>query len=117
VRVAKWGNSLAVRIPNVVVKALKLKSGDEIEIVVSREGRFEIGRDRSREGALEHLRALKKPPPRDSVSTGMRPMPDDRFFDTHILIYAFAAGDCRSAAAEAPLAGRRSMPHSPLSQN
>jgi predicted nucleic acid-binding protein len=31
-------------------------------------------------------------------------MPDDRFFDTNILIYAFAAGDQRSAKAEALMA-------------
>jgi predicted nucleic acid-binding protein len=31
-------------------------------------------------------------------------MPGDRFFDTNILIYAFAAGDRRSARAEALLA-------------
>lgn len=32
-------------------------------------------------------------------------MPDSRFFDTNILIYAFAAGDPRSARAEALVAG------------
>lgn len=64
VRVAKWGNSLAVRLPDAVVKALKLKSGDEIEIVATGSRRFEIGRDRSRERAIEHLRALKKPLPK-----------------------------------------------------
>ena len=63
-RVAKWGNSLAVRLPDVVVKALKLKSGDEIEIVATGARRFEIGRDRSRERAIEHLRSLKKPLPK-----------------------------------------------------
>ena len=31
-------------------------------------------------------------------------MPDDRFFDTNVLIYAFAAGDRRSARAESLLA-------------
>jgi antitoxin MazE len=63
-RVAKWGNSLAVRLPDAVVKALKLKTGDEIEIVASGARRFEIGRDRSREKALERLRTLKKPLPK-----------------------------------------------------
>jgi antitoxin MazE len=63
-RVAKWGNSLAVRLPESVVKALKLKSGDEIEIVAVGTRRFEIGRDRSREQALERLRTLKKPLPK-----------------------------------------------------
>jgi antitoxin MazE len=55
---------LAVRLPDAVVKALRLKSGDEIEIVVSGEREFQVGRDRSREQALARLRALKKPLPR-----------------------------------------------------
>ena len=63
-RVAKWGNSLAVRLPDAVVKALRLKSGDEIEIVVAGAKQFKIGRDRTRERALERLRALKKDLPR-----------------------------------------------------
>ena len=63
-RVAKWGNSLAVRLPDAVVKALNLKTGDEIEIVASGARRFEVGRDRSREKALDRLRALKKPLPK-----------------------------------------------------
>jgi antitoxin MazE len=63
-RVAKWGNSLAVRLPDSVVKALKLKTGDEIEIVATGARRFEVGRDRSREQALERLRKLKKPLPK-----------------------------------------------------
>jgi antitoxin MazE len=63
-RVAKWGNSLAVRLPETVVKALKLKTGDEIEIVATGARRFEVGRDRSRERALERLRTLKKPLPK-----------------------------------------------------
>ena len=52
-RVAKWGNSLAVRLPDAIVKALKLKSGDEIEIVVTGERAFQVERDTSRERALE----------------------------------------------------------------
>lgn len=63
-RVAKWGNSLAVRLPDAVVKALKLKTGDEIEIVAAGTRRFEVGRDRSRALALKRLRALKKPLPK-----------------------------------------------------
>ncbi len=63
-RVAKWGNSLAVRLPDSVVKALKLKSGDEIEIVISGMRRFEVVRDRRRERAIEQLRALQTPLPK-----------------------------------------------------
>ena len=63
-RVSKWGNSLAVRLPDAVVKALGLKTGDEVEIVVSGARRFQVSRDRTRERALERLRALKKPLPK-----------------------------------------------------
>jgi antitoxin MazE len=62
-QVAKWGNSLAVRLPRVVVDALKLKEGDEIEITVAGARRFEIARDRRREQALQRLRALRRPLP------------------------------------------------------
>jgi antitoxin MazE len=31
-KVAKWGNSLAVRLPAIVVEAMGLKEGDDIEI-------------------------------------------------------------------------------------
>ena len=58
-QVAKWGNSLAVRIPQAVVEALKLKEGDEIEITIAGMRRFEIGRDRTREEALQRIRALE----------------------------------------------------------
>ena len=33
-QVAKWGNSLAIRLPAAVVAALQLKEGDEIELHV-----------------------------------------------------------------------------------
>lgn len=63
-RVAKWGNSLAVRLPESVVKALQLKSGDEIEIVIAGARRFEVERDRRREQAIERLRKFKLPLPK-----------------------------------------------------
>ncbi len=63
-RVSKWGNSLAVRLPDTIVKSLKLKSGDEIEIVLRGERVFEVRRDSSRERALARLRKLRKPLPK-----------------------------------------------------
>jgi antitoxin MazE len=59
-QVAKWGNSLAVRLPKAVVDALKLKEGDEIEITVAGTRRFEVGHDRRREKALAQLRKYRK---------------------------------------------------------
>lgn len=56
-QVAKWGNSLAVRIPAAIVDALKLKEGDEIEIEMTGPRAFEIAR---KPGAAELLARLRK---------------------------------------------------------
>ena len=55
-QVSKWGNSLAIRLPQAVVEALQLKEGDEIEISVAGTREFAVDRDRRRERALEILR-------------------------------------------------------------
>lgn len=62
-QVSKWGNSLAVRLPAAVVKALDLKEGDEIEISVKDNRSFEVERDRRRLEALEAIRKLARPLP------------------------------------------------------
>ena len=61
--VSKWGNSLAVRLPAAVVDALELKEGDEIEIGIAGYREFLVGRDRSREKAMETIRRLARPLP------------------------------------------------------
>jgi antitoxin MazE len=63
-RLAKWGNSLAVRLPKAVIQALELKGGDDIEIVVADKRRFAVARDRRREIALAKLKRLKWPLPK-----------------------------------------------------
>jgi antitoxin MazE len=63
-RVAKWGNSLAIRLPSTVVEGLDLKEGDEIEIEIAGSRRFQVGRDKGRQNALARLKALKKPLPK-----------------------------------------------------
>jgi antitoxin MazE len=62
-QVAKWGNSLAVRLPAAVVESLQLKEGDQIEISVAGEREFEVSRDGRRERAIESMRRLRKPAP------------------------------------------------------
>ena len=62
-QVAKWGNSLAVRLPAAVVEALDLKEGDQVEIRVAGGRVFEVSRDQSRKRALEKLRKLSRPLP------------------------------------------------------
>jgi antitoxin MazE len=56
-RVAKWGNSLAVRLPAAVVEGLALKEGDEIEIHVIGTRAFEV---KKRTGTRELLVRLRK---------------------------------------------------------
>ena len=58
-QVAKWGNSLAVRLPSVVVEALKLKEGDEIEIHVADGRNFGVARKPERDELLTRLRAFR----------------------------------------------------------
>jgi antitoxin component of MazEF toxin-antitoxin module len=41
-RVTKWGNSLAIRLPAAVVEVLGLKEGDEIEIHVADARQFGV---------------------------------------------------------------------------
>jgi len=62
-QVAKWGNSLAVRLPAAVVEALKLKEGDQIEIQITGTRTFGVSRDNSRQTALERIRKLRRPLP------------------------------------------------------
>ena len=58
-RASKWGNSLAVRLPAVVVEALDLKEGGETEISIAGKRDFKVSRDRSKERALEQLRQMQ----------------------------------------------------------
>jgi len=58
-KVSKWGNSLAVRLPAAVVEALDLCEGDEIEVSIAGKHDFRVARDRSKERALEQLRQMK----------------------------------------------------------
>lgn len=59
-RVAKWGNSLAVRLPAAVVEALNLKDGDDVEIRVADGRSFEVKKKRTREQAIAALRKLRR---------------------------------------------------------
>ena len=64
-QVAKWGNSLAIRLPAVVVEGLRLKEGDEIEIHIANVREFGVARKPGREELLNQLRAYRGRLPRD----------------------------------------------------
>ena len=56
-QLAKWGNSLAVRLPAAVVDALGLKEGDDIEIEVADSGSFGV---RKKPDAAELLARVRR---------------------------------------------------------
>lgn len=58
-RVAKWGNSLAVRLPRAVAEALQLQEGDEIEIHVAGSRDFAVARKLDRAELIRRLRDFR----------------------------------------------------------
>lgn len=63
-QVAKWGNSLAVRLPAAVVEALELREGDDIEIIVDDPRTFAVRKKPGAQDMLARLRTFRgKLPP------------------------------------------------------
>jgi len=58
-QVARWGNSLAIRLPRAVVDALGLKEGDAVEVQVAGARALEIGRAPDRRALLARLRKYR----------------------------------------------------------
>ncbi|MFT5396883.1 MAG: antitoxin MazE [Gammaproteobacteria bacterium] len=64
-QISKWGNSLAVRLPAVIVEALNLKEGDDIEIDVVTAKHFEISKSVESRELLARLRKYRGRLPAD----------------------------------------------------
>lgn len=64
-QVAKWGNSLAIRLPAAVVEALELKPGDEVEVHVADARDLGVARKPGREDLLARLRSFRGRLPKD----------------------------------------------------
>lgn len=65
-QIAKWGNSLAVRIPADVVRALGLKEGDDVQLRALDTNELAVVTERQRrEAALARLRELRGTAPAD----------------------------------------------------
>ncbi|MGC4250023.1 MAG: AbrB/MazE/SpoVT family DNA-binding domain-containing protein [Sphingobium sp.] len=58
-QVAKWGNSLAVRLPAAIVEALNLHEGDDIEFYVTDERTMGVARKPGKSELLNRLRAYR----------------------------------------------------------
>ena len=59
-KVAKWGNSLAVRLPTALVEALDLKQGDEIDLEIAGRRELDISKQRERAELVARLHELLK---------------------------------------------------------
>jgi antitoxin MazE len=69
-RVSKWGNSLAVRLPKALVEQLGLKEGDELNVVAASNDTITVETKEAR-----RLRAL------DQLSKRNWTLPEDYKFD------------------------------------
>jgi antitoxin MazE len=64
-KVCKWGNSLAVRLPAAIVEILDLKAGDNIEIRVAGTRTLDVEQKLDREELLNRLRRFRGMLPAD----------------------------------------------------
>ena len=64
-KVAKWGNSLAVRLPAAVVEVLQLQDGDEIEIRAEGQRILTVCKKPDIEEMFARVRKLRGAMPKD----------------------------------------------------
>ena len=64
-KVAKWGNSLAIRLPRAVVEAMGLKEGDDVSIGVSGSQALSVECKPDRLALLDRLRRYEGRMPKD----------------------------------------------------
>ena len=64
-KVAKWGNSLAVRLPAAVVEVLQLQDGDEVEIHVDAPRVLTVAKKPDIEEMFARVRKLRGAMPKD----------------------------------------------------
>ena len=64
-QVSKWGNSMAIRLPASVVKALELHEGDDIEVLIAEERVFQVKKKPGNDAILARLRQFRGKLPAD----------------------------------------------------
>ncbi len=64
-RVSKWGNSLAIRLPASVIAALNLSEGDDIEVIVADDRLFQVRKKNDKQALLARLREFRGKLPAD----------------------------------------------------
>jgi len=64
-QVSKWGNSLAIRLPAGVCEVLRLREGDDVEVLVAGERTFELKKKPGRDDLLARVRRMRGKLPAD----------------------------------------------------
>ena len=60
IKISKWGNSLALRIPAAFIKEIQLKDGDKVEATLSKDGSLIIRPEKlDRKAIAAELRAFR----------------------------------------------------------
>ncbi len=57
-QLAKWGNSMAVRIPKALAEAARLRPGDQLEMAVEGSGTLRIRKKKGKQKLTELVRAI-----------------------------------------------------------
>jgi antitoxin MazE len=57
-QLAKWGNSVAVRIPKAVAEAAKLRPGDQLEMAVEDSGTLRIRKKKGKQKLSQLIRGI-----------------------------------------------------------
>ena len=57
-QIARWGNSVAIRIPKRVAEAAKFRPGDQVEMAVEESGVLRVRKRKSKPSLKELLRAI-----------------------------------------------------------
>ncbi|OOW77262.1 AbrB family transcriptional regulator [Xanthomonas campestris pv. vitiswoodrowii] len=58
-RVEKWGDNLAIRLPVSFVEALELREGDEVEVIVDGPRLFKVRKKPGLQATLDRLRYFR----------------------------------------------------------
>lgn len=62
-RVSRWGDSLAVRLPRELVERMRLAEGDEVDVTAVDLRSVGIAKPETQDAVLARLRALQRPAP------------------------------------------------------
>lgn len=69
-RVLKWGNSLAVRIPQTIARNARLKEGDAVQLTSNEEGIVEVRRESKAPTLSQLVTAITPENVHGEISTG-----------------------------------------------